>query len=451
MAFKKIGLSLLAAALLMVVLITAACGDGGDSLTREEVREIARSEAAASAPAPAQPSLTKAEAEEIVRSAIANLPEPQPGLGQADVEQAIQKAMEAQAGSLVTRSEVEQAIQAAMEAQAGSLVTRSEVEDAVRAVANAIPDPGITASEVEELLQTALADIPEASPGLTAEEARSIAAQVAASIPSKSSPARYTQFVVDSAVARYQTEGLDSTVAHYNDFASVDGQWYVFVVGQNGEVVSHFNPEILGENLNGILGTDANGYNFGPEMLSATEEGKWVSYVYNNPATRDDSTNHLGAVELKHAWVVRHDDLIFGSGWYVNADEFTMQLVAQAVETYRQAGLEGTVAQFAGSDSATAGLSETIAFYNAAEDITGDWFALIADSGGTIVAHYDPTLIGSSVPEKYGEEMMGSPTTGSWVTSLRMGPSGDSGTLRAWVVGHDGMIFAAGWQNEEGS
>ena len=33
----------------------------------------------------------------------------------------------------------------------------------------------------------------------------------------------------------------------------------------------------LGLDLNGWVGIDANGYRFGPEMLSATEDGKWVS------------------------------------------------------------------------------------------------------------------------------------------------------------------------------
>ena len=369
MTQRKFVLFVLAAALLIVVLPTAACGDGGDSLTRQEVEEIVRSEiSAVPTPEPTQPGLTLDEVEQAIVAAIANMPEapePQPGKD---------------------RAEVEAAIQSAMEGLEGSLVTRSEVEDAVGAVVSAIPEPGISKSEAEGLLQAALGDIPEPAPGLTAEEVRSIAAHVVATIPRKSSPARYTQFVVDSAISRYQAEGLDSTIAHYNDAASIDGQWYVFMVDQNGEVVSHFNPDILGENLNGPLGTDANGYNFGPEMLSATGEGIWVSYVYNNPATRNESTSHLGAVELKHAWLIRHDDLIFGSGWYVNADEFTMQLVAEAVDIYRREGLEGTVAQFAGSDSATAGLSDTIAFYNSAEDITGDWFALIADRGGTIVA-----------------------------------------------------------------
>ena len=59
MAFKKIGLFSLAAALLLVVLATAACGDDGAGLTRGEVEEIVRSEvAAASTPEPVQPALT---------------------------------------------------------------------------------------------------------------------------------------------------------------------------------------------------------------------------------------------------------------------------------------------------------------------------------------------------------------------------------------------------------
>ena len=43
-------------------------------------------------------------------------------------------------------------------------------------------------------------------------------------------------------------------------------------------------------------------------MLTATEEGKWVGYVYLNPTTEKE--------EQKHTWVVKHDGLIFGSGWY---------------------------------------------------------------------------------------------------------------------------------------
>ena len=54
--------------------------------------------------------------------------------------------------------------------------------------------------------------------------------------------------------------------------------------------------------------SDADGYRFGLVMLEATSEGTWVDYVHLNPNT--------GFRELKHSWVVRHDGLIFGSGWY---------------------------------------------------------------------------------------------------------------------------------------
>ena len=42
--------------------------------------------------------------------------------------------------------------------------------------------------------------------------------------------------------------------------------------------------------------------------MEVTEAGRWVSYVFLNPATGDEG--------IKHSWVVRHDGLIIGSGWY---------------------------------------------------------------------------------------------------------------------------------------
>ncbi len=80
------------------------------------------------------------------------------------------------------------------------------------------------------------------------------------------------------------------------------------MIAEDGELIGHYDPEVLGQNLNGPLGTDVNGYNYGPDMPAADEDGKWVSYVFNNPATGDPNS--------KHSWVVRRDELIFGSGWY---------------------------------------------------------------------------------------------------------------------------------------
>ena len=56
------------------------------------------------------------------------------------------------------------------------------------------------------------------------------------------------------------------------------------------------------------LRVDSTGHFYGDNMLAATEDGHWVSYVFVNPDT--------GKEQRKHAWMVLHDGLLFGSGWY---------------------------------------------------------------------------------------------------------------------------------------
>ena len=284
-------------------------------------------------------------------------------------------------------------------------LSRAEVEEIVRAEmaeapASPQPEPGLTADDVEEAIRKAMEDISQPGPGLTTAEAERIARGIVASIPPKSAAADYTRFFVDNAISRYETQGLDATLAYYNSPQSVDGQWYVFIIDQNDLVIGHYDPGRLGLDLNGWVGTDANGYTFGPEMLTATEEGKWVSYVYRNPETGAIGSG-FDSVELKNAWVVRHDGLLFASGWYINADEFTKSLVTVAVNQFRSGGLEGMVAYFASPESAFAGLQTTIDYYNNAEGVEGEWFNFIADRSGEIIVHSDPAMIGREAQELF--------------------------------------------------
>ena len=62
--------------------------------------------------------------------------------------------------------------------------------------------------------------------------------------------------------------------------------------------LAHPDSERRGLDLKGWVGTDANGYEFGPEMLSADEDGKWVSYVYRNPESGGIGSD-FGELELK--------------------------------------------------------------------------------------------------------------------------------------------------------
>ena len=192
----------------------------------------------------------------------------------------------------------------------------------------------------------------------------------------------------------------------------MDGQWYVFIIDENDLVIGHPDPERLGLDLKGWVGTDANGYDFGPEMLSATEDGKWVSYVYRNPESGGIGS---GDFELKNVWVDRHDGLLFASGWYIDADEFTEKLVSIAVDIFRDGGLPATVAYFANPGNALAGLEAAIDYYNAAETVDGKWSAFIGDPSGKIVAHSDPSMIGRDTQELLGSEPFDATEDGVWV------------------------------------
>ena len=301
--------------------------------------------------------------------------------------------------------------------------------------------PGLTRSEVEEIVRAELADAAVSSqpgPGLTPAEVELIARGVVASIPSRSDPAGYTRFFVDGAIGRYETLGLEATLAHYNREESIDGQWYVFIIGEDDRLIAHPNPYRLGLDLKGWVGTDANGYNYGSEMLSATEEGKWVSYVYRNPESGDLGPGYTGELELKNAWVVKHDGLLFASGWYVNADEFSKAMVATAAHVFREVGLEGTIAYFANPESDFAGLAATIEYYNNTANVEGEWFAFIADESGTVIDHYDKALVGTDLNDLLGTDAFEATPEGNWVTAE---------DVRVWVVGQDGMTFGSGWRS----
>ena len=75
---------------------------------------------------------------------------------------------------------------------------------------------------------------------------------------------------------------------------------------EDGRIATHPTESLRGDEVAPL--TDVNGYHFGPDLLAATEDGAWVTYVFRN--------RESGRDERKHSWVVRHDGLLFVSGWY---------------------------------------------------------------------------------------------------------------------------------------
>lgn len=355
----------------LALLLLVSCGDGDKGLSRTDVQEIVRAEMA-EAPDP---------------------PQPEPGL------------------------------------------SRAEVERIVHAAIDAIPEgqAGLTSADVEEAVRGALEDIPQPEPGLTPAEAEQIARGVVASIPPKSSPAEHTKFFVDNAVSRYETQGLDATLAYYNREESVDGQWYVFIIDENDLVIGHPDAQRLGLDLKGWVGTDATGYNFGPDMLSATEEGKWVSYVYKNPESGGIGEDHTGALEYKHVWVVRHDGLLFASGWHISADEYTQFVVDDAIARYRADGLE-----------------TTLAYYNNPESVDAQWYVFVATPDGEVLGHYNADDFAVHLQEMLDDGSFQATEEGVWVSHEDVNPATrEVEDKHFWLVEHDGLVFGSGWHHDE--
>ena len=91
---------------------------------------------------------------------------------------------------------------------------------------------------------------------------------------------------------------------------SVDGPWYVFARRARGRHI-HARPRHTPR----ACRPDATSVRTRSRLLDfarTPRAGHWVDYVFLNPET--------GQEELKHTWIVRRGDYLFGSGWYEEAE-----------------------------------------------------------------------------------------------------------------------------------
>ena len=236
-----------------------------------------------------------------------------------------------------------------------------------------------------------------------------------ATVPPKSTPADYTKFLVRDAISKYESEGLDayanpasgvvetkhsyfgsgwyergpgkSDAPAYTNMnlyqgktgsavaARCDGQWYVFMSDENQTIIAHAaDPDLVGKHVSQALGP--NSYPTGSAVAaSADQDGAWFDYTYANPAS--------GVVQTKHSWMVIHDGITFGSGWYErgpgksDAPAYTKAFVQQAMNLYVALGLE-----------------ETVAYYNTKESVDGQWYVFIIDPDSYTIAHHNPQFRG---------------------------------------------------------
>ena len=234
---------------------------------------------------------------------------------------------------------------------------------------------------------------------------------------------------MEDAIAYYEANGLDATVAYYRSPESVKGERSLTVLrASDGTIlVSTLFPRFEGSNLFTGPGTP-----MGAFLEQATPEGYFFESFYLNP----DTNQQVPALYL----AVLHDDLIFLSAHSIareDAAAATQDYVQKAIDYYDREGLE-----------------KTIAYYDSRESVDGHFYLFLIDEDDIYLAHpIFPSLKGTDIKDvvgsdgqELGKEIAEATEEGHWVDYLWPNPvSGLEEPKSAWVIRHDGLIFASGY------
>ena len=250
-------------------------------------------------------------------------------------------------------------------------------------------------------------------------------------------PMEYTVQYVNSAVERYEREGLESFLNYYNSVASFEGQWYLFAT--DADDIYHVHPlipDLIGTDIKDVVGSD--GYELGNELAKAVDggEGVWVEYLWPHPVTLKEVP--------KVGYAVRRDGLLFASGYYPQVEDpaaQTKEYVQQAIAYYQANGLD-----------------ETVAHYNSQESLDGQWSLTLADENDIVrVAILAPQLIGTDLNavgagrvRQIGTEMAAATEEGRWVSFI-FPNTRSSETLYAhvWAIRYDGLLFTSRYYDDQ--
>ena len=250
-----------------------------------------------------------------------------------------------------------------------------------------------------------------------------------------------TQQYVTAAIARYEQEGREATIAHYNSRDSMDEQYYLFLIGADDLYLAHpIFPHLIGTDIKDVVAS--NGYELGKEIAKATADGHWIYYLWPNPVTNRE--------EPKTTWAIRHDGLVFASGYYTAADdaeppawldadprEYTVAYVERAIERYERDGRDAMVT-----------------YYNSVSAFEGEWYLFATDANDIYVVHpLLSHLIGTDIKDvvgsdgyELGKEIAKATEEGHWIDYLWPHPvTLFDANKSTYAVRHDGMIFASGY------
>ena len=93
--------------------------------------------------------------------------------------------------------------------------------------------------------------------------------------------------------------GLIPTVEYYNSTDTLDGYFVGFIAAPDGEILVHFDPGLIGTQIEDLLG---------PAVHNATPDGAWI--------TAEDNPAEAAGPQTMRIWVIDVNGTLIGGGWY---------------------------------------------------------------------------------------------------------------------------------------
>ena len=233
----------------------------------------------------------------------------------------------------------------------------------------------------------------------------------------------------------YDSMGRDAAFAKINTIPRVPVSPYGFVVDPITGIVEAQNvdPNRIGNTSDwDVISSDLQV----DEILEQlrTEAGTWVGYTHTNPVT--------GEMEGKRTWLIMHDGLIFGSGYYsLDIPEYNARLVVnKAIITY-EANLNNdawidviTPEEPVMSDDLYPFVINATSWIRLADGVVPDRVGKPETILDTSARSVEDVLAELKVKR------------GVWVTYTFHNPSTDTDQLkRTWLQLRDGLVFGSGY------
>ena len=247
------------------------------------------------------------------------------------------------------------------------------------------------------------------------------------------------QAVVYANIVEYNTNGRDAALGAIGTIPERPITAYAFAVDpQTGTTVAQgVDPALTGSPLLPVADWDAITAVLPTETIMSTitdAPGMWVNYQHTNPVT--------GEIETKRTWLVLHDGLVLGSGYYASEipESDVKYAVSNAINIYNNNKANGAWVDIITPDQPVT----TDALYPFVID--ADTWTRLADGVVPDRVGQPETILDTST-RSVDDVLAELDEKGSlWVTYIFHNPAtGIEQLKRSYLQLHDGLVFGSGY------